>query len=211
MDNKSRTLINVIGLPIIVITILIGDLLFIMFTSLIILLGTKEYIDLLKKHSIVPSTVLLNLFQLFLIILSVFYSFAIGLSEYISAVPRDYSETTIRMILVSFSLPIILLFFLMIQEIFKKSSQSLFNISCTIFGYIWIGVFINSLVYTRYMAGSNLMLIIFLSVWTCDTCAFFFGKKFGKTKIMPEISPNKTILGTISGLLGTIIFLSLSR
>ena len=58
-----RTLINVIGLPIIVSTILIGDLLFILFAGLIILLGTKEYIDLLKKHSIIASSTLLYLFQ----------------------------------------------------------------------------------------------------------------------------------------------------
>ena len=207
MNNKSRTLINVIGLPIIVSTILIGDLLFILFAGLIILLGTKEYIDLLKKHSIIASSALLYLFQIFLIILSVYYSFTIGLSENINALPIDYNGFTIDIILVSFSMPIVLLFFLMIQEIFKKSSKSLSNISCTIFGFIWIGVFINSLVFTRYMAGPILMLVIFLSLWACDTFAFFFGKKFGKTKIMPDVSPNKTVLGSVCGLFGSILIL----
>ena len=207
MNNKSRTLINVIGLPIIVSTILIGDLLFILFAGLIILLGTKEYIDLLKKHSIIASSALLYLFQIFLIVLSVYYSFTIGLSENINALPIDYNGFTIDIILVSFSMPIVLLFFLMIQEIFKKSSKSLSNISCTIFGFIWIGVFINSLVFTRYMAGPILMLVIFLSLWACDTFAFFFGKKFGKTKIMPDVSPNKTVLGSVCGLFGSILIL----
>ena len=207
MNNKSRTLINVIGLPIIVSTILIGDLLFILFAGLIILLGTKEYIDLLKKHSIIASSTLLYLFQIFLIVLSVYYSFTIGLSENINALPIDYNGFTIDIILVSFSMPIVLLFFLMIQEIFKKSSKSLSNISCTIFGFIWIGVFINSLVFTRYMAGPILMLVIFLSLWACDTFAFFFGKKFGKTKIMPDVSPNKTVLGSVCGLFGSILIL----
>ena len=207
MNNKSRTLINVIGLPIIVSTILIGDLLFILFAGLIILLGTKEYIDLLKKHSIIASSALLYLFQIFLIVLSVYYSFTIGLSENINALPIDYNGFTIDIILVSFSMPIVLLFFLMIQEIFKKSSKSLSNISCTIFGFIWIGVFINSLVFTRYMAGPILMLVIFLSLWACDTFAFFFGKKFGKTKIMPDVSPNKTVLGSVCGLSGSILIL----
>ena len=207
MNNKSRTLINVIGLPIIVPTILIGDLLFILFVGLIVLLGTKEYIDLLKKHSILASSTLLYLFQFFLIILSIYHSFAVGLSEYISSLPKDYTRFTIHIILISFSMPVVLLFFLMIQEIFKKSSKSLSNISCTIFGFIWIGVFINSLVFTRYMAGPILMLVIFLSLWACDTFAFFFGKKFGKTKIMPDVSPNKTVLGSVCGLFGSILIL----
>lgn len=207
MNNKSRTLINVIGLPIIVSTILIGDLLFIFFVGLIVFLGTKEYIDLLKKHSILASSTLLYLFQFLLIILSIYYSFAVGLSEHISSLPKDYTRFTIHIILISFSMPVVLLFFLMIQEIFKKSSKSLSNISCTIFGFIWIGVFINSLVFTRYMAGPILMLVIFLSLWACDTFAFFFGKKFGKTKIMPDVSPNKTVLGSVCGLFGSILIL----
>ena len=32
------------------------------------------------------------------------------------------------------------------------------------------------------------------------------GKQFGKTKILPEVSPNKTWIGTISGLLASILF-----
>ena len=200
MNNKSRTLINVIGIPIIVSTILIGDFLFTLFVSSIILLGTKEYVELLKKYSIHPLTVLLYLFQIFLILNSLIFT-----AKKYHGFDECYS-THFEFIIISF-LPVIFIFFGMIVEIFKKSPTPLFNISSTIFGFIWIGIFINSLVYLRYEAGHILTLVIFLSVWTCDTCAFFFGKKFGKTKIMPEISPNKTILGTISGLLGTIIFL----
>ena len=63
------------------------------------------------------------------------------------------------------------------------------------------------MIYVRHLAGADLTLAIFVSLWTCDTFAFFFGKNFGKTKIMPEISPNKTIVGTLSGLFGSIILL----
>ena len=50
--------------------------------------------------------------------------------------------------------------------------------------------------------SSNLRGLIF-----CDTFAFFFGTKFGKKKIWPSVSPNKSWVGSISGMLGSILFM----
>ena len=46
---------------------------------------------------------------------------------------------------------------------------------------------------------------MFLSVWSCDSAAFFFGSKFGKKKILSKISPNKTWVGTLAGYLSSIL------
>ena len=51
-----------------------------------------------------------------------------------------------------------------------------------------------------------LTFVMFLSVWICDTLAFFFGSKFGEKKILPRISPNKTWLGSIAGFIGVLVF-----
>ena len=55
--------------------------------------------------------------------------------------------------------------------------------------------------------GFHITLALFLSVWICDTAAFVFGTRFGKRKILPNISPNKTWVGTIVGLLSSITFM----
>lgn len=44
-----------------------------------------------------------------------------------------------------------------------------------------------------------LLLVVFFG----DTFAFFGGRFFGNRKLMPKVSPNKTIEGSISGLLGS--------
>ena len=42
-------------------------------------------------------------------------------------------------------------------------------------------------------------------VWVCDTFALLGGKRFGKHKLAPAISPNKTVEGAVCGqLLGTL-------
>ena len=48
----------------------------------------------------------------------------------------------------------------------------------------------------------TLVLLIGLSA-TMDSLAYFGGKKFGKTKFLPNVSPNKTLEGFIIAFLGT--------
>ncbi len=40
--------------------------------------------------------------------------------------------------------------------------------------------------------------------WVCDTCAYFTGRAFGKHKLVPVLSPKKTIEGAIGGTLGSV-------
>ena len=53
--------------------------------------------------------------------------------------------------------------------------------------------------------GLYYTLLLFLSVWICDTFAYVFGSKFGKTKILPAVSPNKTWVGSFSGIIGSLL------
>ncbi|MDX1477967.1 MAG: phosphatidate cytidylyltransferase [Saprospiraceae bacterium] len=48
------------------------------------------------------------------------------------------------------------------------------------------------------------LLGVFLLIWTSDTIAYFTGRRWGRTKLAPLLSPGKTVEGTVGGLVATL-------
>ena len=51
----------------------------------------------------------------------------------------------------------------------------------------------------------SLILLMFILTWTFDTFAYLFGVRFGKTKIMPSVSPKKSWEGFAGGFVFTVL------
>ena len=75
-------------------------------------------------------------------------------------------------------------------------------------GFIWISS-LYFLLPIHQKISYEFILIIFLAVWITDSFAFIMGKQFGKKKILPSVSPNKTWVGSLSGLSFSMLFLLL--
>ena len=83
----------------------------------------------------------------------------------------------------------------------------------TLFGVWYTGgmlAFVYALRYHRFaitaLAGSLLVALPVLLTWLNDSGAFFFGKRFGKKKLMPTVSPGKTWAGAYGALGTTVAF-----
>ena len=53
--------------------------------------------------------------------------------------------------------------------------------------------------------GFYLFLLVFIAAWVTDTFAYFTGVFFGKHKLVPRISPKKTIEGSIGGIVFCVL------
>ena len=53
--------------------------------------------------------------------------------------------------------------------------------------------------------GLGMLFYLLLTVWVTDSGAYFIGRRFGKHKLIPQISPNKTWEGSIGGTLVAVI------
>jgi phosphatidate cytidylyltransferase len=71
---------------------------------------------------------------------------------------------------------------------------------------LWIGVPLAHLgLFPRSRYGEILILIAVVGPWISDSGAYFAGRFFGRHLLFPTLSPNKTVEGSLGGLLATVL------
>lgn len=53
--------------------------------------------------------------------------------------------------------------------------------------------------------GTSILLFLFVLIWGADSAAYFAGKKWGKTKLSPTVSPGKSVQGLFAALLFAVV------
>src|SRR5215211_2041371 len=71
---------------------------------------------------------------------------------------------------------------------------------------LWVGAPLAHLgLFPRSHYGEILILIAVVGPWISDSGAYFAGRFFGRHLLLPSLSPNKTIEGSLGGLLATMV------
>ena len=173
----KRVLSGIIGLPIVVLILVFGNLYLIdaIFT-VVAFIAMHEY---LKAFSNEAKPVKLIAYISCLII------------PFLHIINKEYLGLTLALTISSI---IVLLFFKVIRS---KMKVKISDIMITFFGICYIVFFLCFIPLLHGEEnGKYLIWYIFIAAWGTDTCAYFVGSKFGKHKFT-EISPKKSIEGCI--------------
>ena len=138
-NKKSRTLVNIIGVPFLLFIIWKGSFWFAVPISLLILLSTLELLSLSKIQQAEPIPYLLPV-GIILLILNI-----------TSIISIDKTSILILICLLT-----------LIIEIFRDKKKPLLNIAIINFGMIWLGLMFSSLISLRLMPDYNLVTTTFI-------------------------------------------------
>lgn len=150
-----------------------------------------------------------------------------GLKEYRNALENKNNTINVNILYV---LAIVLFGFNMVSKVLGAKSFILFgifsfvvvlvdlaglkkrNISLKSRLFFWIGVFyiivgFETIIWIRNVVpnGELFTWMIFIITVVSDSMAYFTGKFFGKHKLIPSVSPNKTVEGSVGAVVFTII------
>ena len=86
-------------------------------------------------------------------------------------------------------------------------------VAVTLFGVVYTGGMLSFGVALRYhnyavtrTAGTLLVLLPILLTWVNDIGAYALGRLFGRRKLMPTVSPGKTVAGAVGGIVVAVVF-----
>src|SRR3974390_203409 len=88
----------------------------------------------------------------------------------------------------------------------RPVGQVMLDSMSSVFCLVYIGFTMLSLPALHDQAnGPSLVTFLLCTVWAGDTTALYVGRRWGKRKLAPNLSPNKTWEGTIGSMAGSLI------
>jgi len=185
---KQRIITAVIAAALFIPIVILGGLPFTLLMYAISAVGLYEILRM-KGLSIFSIHGFITLFALFLFLLP--DRWTIQLME-----TTGYSK-------IDFALIAVLL--LLTYTVIVKNRYTFEDAAFSILSTLYVGIGFFYFIETR-LVGIEYVIFALVIIWTTDSGAYFIGKKFGKRKLWPDISPNKTVEGFYGGIGTAIVF-----
>ena len=109
---------------------------------------------------------------------------------------------------------LILFYITLLIELFRNNASATMNISATTWGIFYPTVFFSFHILIRelpktlqidYALGAKWIIFMLVTIWICDTAAYFIGSAIGRHKLYQRISPHKTVEGAVAGFIFALI------
>lgn len=184
---KTRALVAVVALPILVAVTWVGGVLFAAVVLVALLLAGGEYVRLLRQRDFRPPEWLV----LALITLPVA---AWWFEE------ADWREPGLILLVIAGM-------FYAIVGMERQHTQPVINVMLAVFGGVYVGWLGSTLLAVRLMDdGAYLVMVLYGCVAFSDSAAYFVGRQWGTHKMSPRVSPKKSWEGYAGSVAGGMLF-----
>ena len=208
---KSRLLTALVALPILILSIVLPYLLpqlaqatwlFLVIAALGLGAGLFEFFTLTKKLELKADA-------------SIAY---LGAAALFVAFLFDAPNNAPDLLIITLVLFLLIVLVTQIFRFQKDFSKMLTGIGVTVLGVLYV-VFLGSFLVSMRVGfdktlvpflSTKLLVFFFLITFGADTGAYYIGKNFGKRKLIPKVSPNKTWEGAIGGLVLSVAFAAMA-
>ena len=90
--------------------------------------------------------------------------------------------------------------------VFAYGKNDVSGVGTAFLGCLYVIAGFSSIIYLRDIDGGKIIyLLVFIGAWVTDTFAYFTGMLLGKHKLIPAVSPKKTVEGSIGGMVACMI------
>lgn len=177
---KMRVITTVLGVPVLFFLIWQGGLILNLAALIVTIIGLFEFYNAFHNKKIYPVNWIGYLGTVL---------YYIGI---FNKLPQVYF---------SFAMFVVLFASLMVHLF--SSKDRLYSISVTWFGLVYITFTLSHILLLNQVDNNFFIWYIFIIAWGSDTFAYLVGRWIGKRKLT-EISPNKTVEGSIGGVIGAV-------
>ena len=186
--STNRTLINVIGIPAILYLLWQGGPAFASFIFLVMMIGLDEFYRMNTTGRQTP----------------------VKLTGYIftGLMAAYYFWLPAITLLQGLSLLTCFIVITLFIEMGRDKLNPTRNMGITILGIMYVPVLLGSVIALRNLDtvySTYFTVSMVVTIWSCDSVAFIFGMKWGQKKIFPRVSPNKSWVGALAGLVSTFV------
>ena len=183
---KTRIITGVVALAIFLPFVIFSHTpAFLVFTVLATVIAVYEMANCMKQAKKWPQ-----------FILSEVYGICVALSTRLSS---DFLSAFV-------ALTAIYAFLIVGIALFSKEKYPLDRAVMLICGVVYVTFGFASTVLVRDLPnGVFIFWLIFIAAWLSDTGAYFVGVRFGRHKLIPDVSPKKTVEGLLGGIATCVI------
>jgi phosphatidate cytidylyltransferase len=187
---KQRIITGVVGAALFLPIVFYGGLPFVILTYILATVGLYELLKMKK----------LNIFSVHGLLTTLFL--------WVILFPKQYNHVLTVFNYSKIELGIAFIFLLLTVTVVTKNQFNFEDVGFSILSAIYVGIGFYFFMETRE-AGLVFIFYSLFMIWATDSGAYFIGKATGKRKLWPEISPNKTVEGSLGGVVCAVVVAAL--